>query len=160
MGAQKHVLKKKNNNKFWKLPCLPLRKKFLEKFSICSNWKPLQQQMWKEDFQTPSTRQKNALTLKSSNKIMQLMFTKSTWLKHSKIKAFTFSRFLFFVKFFVFMLMTFYDTNTQWFIFLLLYQCKIPIFSNISYLKTFPFVKGIIRQGKFSEDIAILHYCK
>ena len=112
--------------------------------------------MWKEDFQTPSTRQKNALTLKSSNKIMQLMFTKSTWLKHSKIKAFTFSRFLFFVKFFVFMLMTFYDTNTQWFIFLLLYQCKIPIFSNISYLKTFPFVKGIIRQGKFSEDIAII----
>lgn len=96
---------------------------------------------------------------------MQLIFIKSTLTKSftfrdSKIKAFTFSRFLLFFMFFVFMLMTFYDTNTQWFIFLLLYQCKIPIFSNISYLKTFPFVKGIIRQGKFSEDIAILHYCK
>ena len=159
MGAQKHVLKKKKK-KILEITLFAYKKKISWKFSICSNWKPLQQQMWKEDFQTPSTRQKNALTLKSSNKIMQLMFTKSTWLKHSKIKAFTFSRFLFFVKFFVFMLMTFYDTNTQWFIFLLLYQCKIPIFSNISYLKTFPFVKGIIRQGKFSEDIAILHYCK
>lgn len=152
MGAQKHVLKKQKN-KFWKLPCLPPRKKFLESFQFAPIENPFNSKCGKKISRLPQQDKKNALTLKSSNKIMQLMFTKSTWLKH-------FSRFLFFVKFFVFMLMTFYYTNTQCLIFLPLYQCKIPIFSNIKYLKTFPFVKSIIRQGKFSEDIAIVHYCK
>ena len=56
MGAQKHVLKKQN--KFWKLPFLPLRKKFLESFQFAPIENPFNSKCGKKISRIPQQDKK------------------------------------------------------------------------------------------------------
>ena len=72
MGAQKHVLKKKKKKnsgnyplcpqkkkkKFWKLPCLPLRKKFLESFQFAPIENPFNSKCGKKISRLPQQDKK------------------------------------------------------------------------------------------------------